>query len=72
MKNPSDPSQITNLAKQMYPGNVKFLVQAYNDATKLPHSYLLIDHTQYTDNRFRLWSNIFPGEYTHVYQQKHD
>ena len=75
MKNLLDPSQITNftnLAKQMYPRNVKSLVQAYDYATKQPYNYLLIHHNQYTDNCFWLHSNIFPSEYTRVYQQKHD
>ena len=32
-KNPRDKSQIRTLASQMYPGNSRFLVEAYEDAT---------------------------------------
>ena len=32
-KNVRDASQITNLAKQMYPGNVKYLKSRYEDAS---------------------------------------
>ena len=32
-KNPRDASQITHLAKQMYPGHVQFLQEVFSDAT---------------------------------------
>ena len=35
-KNPRDASQIHNLAKQMYPGRVKFIQEALADATSTP------------------------------------
>ena len=44
-KNPRDKSQIFHLARQMYPDNANFLVEAYKDATCEPYSYLLIDLT---------------------------
>ena len=62
-KNARDQSQIQHLAKQFIPNNSKFLVEAYNDATKnKPHSYLLLDLTPTTDDRFRIRTNIFPQE----------
>ena len=42
-KNPRDASQITNLAKQMYLGRVKFIQEAFADATSTPYGYLLVD-----------------------------
>ncbi|KAK3101211.1 hypothetical protein FSP39_001803 [Pinctada imbricata] len=36
-KNPRDASQITHLAKQMYPGNVKYMQKAFCDATSDPY-----------------------------------
>lgn len=35
-RNPRDKSQVSNLAKQMYPGQVKFMQEAFADATKKP------------------------------------
>ena len=69
-KNPRDVTQIATLAKQMYPGNTKFMVEAYRDATSKPFGYLLIDLKPQTDERIRLRTNIFPGEVNYVYVKK--
>lgn len=69
-KNPRDASQITHLAKQMYPGNIHYLQEAYKDATAEPHGYLLIDLKQDTPDHLRLRTTIFPGEQQIVYVQK--
>jgi hypothetical protein len=58
-KNPRDATQISFLARQMYPKNSKFLEEAYFDATKDPYEYLLIDLKQTTPNEYRVQSNIF-------------
>ena len=42
-KNVGYASQITNLAKQMYPGNVKYPKSSYEDAMNKHYGYLLID-----------------------------
>ena len=65
--NPRDRSQISFLARQMYPRNSKFLEEAYEDATSKPHSYLLIDLKQTTPEDLRVQSNIFPGEERYAY-----
>ncbi len=69
-RNPRDKSQIIHLAKQMYPGNVKFLQQSFNDATSKPYGYLLVDLKSETPEEIRLRTSIFPGETTLVYVQK--
>ena len=66
-KNPRDGSQITHLAKQMYPGKVKYVQDAFIKATTEPYGYLLIDLGQLTPDQFRLRSRIFPGELQQVY-----
>lgn len=53
-KNPRDSSQIASLGKQIFPGNHNRLQEAYRDATTSPHSHILLDLTQSTDNEFRL------------------
>lgn len=69
-KNPRDASQINCLARQMYPKNSKFLIDAFKDATEPPYGYLLIDLKPDTPEKLRVRSNIFPGEKTYVYVPK--
>jgi hypothetical protein len=57
-KNPRDGQQIVNFAKQVSPGNNKFVVESYKDATKKAHSYLMFDAHQSSSNVLRLRSNI--------------
>jgi hypothetical protein len=61
-KNPRDANQVTALARQMYPGRSKFMVEAFKDATKNPYGYLLIDLKPETDERYRIRTNIFPDD----------
>ena len=69
-KNPRDRAQFSNLARQMYPNNSKYLEECYNDATKIPHGYLFIDLKQKTPDAIRIRTNIFPNEKTIVYIRK--
>ena len=69
-KNVRDATQIGILAKQMYPGNVKFMTEAFRDATKEPYGYLLVDMRQNIDDKLRLRTNIFPDEMQMVYLPK--
>ena len=69
-KNPRDVSQINHLAKQMYPGKLKYVQEAFKDATGSPHGYLLFDLCQETPDHLRLRTNIFPPSNQVVYVQK--
>ena len=69
-KNPRDASQITHLAKQMYPGKLKYVQEAFKDATSKPHGYLLFDLRQETPDHLRLRTNIIPPERQVVYVHK--
>lgn len=69
-RNPRDRLQISILARQMYPGNQKFMTDSYYDATKEPYGYLLVDLRPETPDDFRLRSKIFPNELTDVYIKK--
>ena len=69
-KNPRDKAQVTFLARQVFPHKPKILQQAYNDATRQPHSYLLLDFQQSTPENRRLKSEIFPGENQFIYVEK--
>ena len=66
-KNPRDASQIMHLAKQMYPGQTKYVQEAFALATRSPHGYLLVDLKQSTPDNLRMRSHIFPGEVQEVY-----
>jgi len=57
--NPRDKTQISYLARQMFPKNPKLLEAAYNDATKGAHGYLFIDLKQSTPHKLRIQTNIF-------------
>ena len=69
-KNLRDASQFANLARQMYPKRLQFVIEAYKDATKEPYSYLLIDLRPEHDDDLRLQTNIFPGKTHYVYIAK--
>jgi len=67
-KNPRDRAQIQHLARQVYPENIKFLWEVYNDATSIAHGYLLLDLKQSTPENCRLRAHIFPDDkYQYVY-----
>ena len=56
-KNPRDVTIVQSLARQMDSG--KFIKWAYNDATREPFSFLLIDMRADTDERLRFRARIF-------------
>lgn len=64
-KNPRTKSQFSYMARQLNPKNVKFLEEAYEDATKLPYGYLLVDCHQTTDENLRIRTSIFPDDGNH-------
>ena len=61
-KNPRDASQMLHLARHMYPGRVKFVQEAFKDATSVPYGYLLVDLKQDTSEDMRLRTTIFPDD----------
>ena len=61
-KNPRDPSQIAHFAKQFSPDKPKYIVEAFNIATKSQYSYLMFDFHQSTDSRIRVRSHFLPHE----------
>ena len=60
-KSPRDGSQITHLAKQTFPSNPRYLVDAYRSFTQgKAHSYVVLDFKQSSDDRYRLRDSLFP------------
>ena len=61
-KNPRDLRQISTLGAKMIPGKGKFIVEAFQRATKNPWSYLFLDYNQDCPDIVRMRSNILPDE----------
>lgn len=60
MRSPSDKSQILTLSRQLYPGNSKFFLEAYDDSTKQKFGYLFIDVSPNSEDKTRLKTDIIP------------
>ena len=69
-KNPRNAMQVSTLARQMYPGQNKFLVEAFRNATEKPFGYLLLDLKPDTDEKYRIRTNVFPEERQYVFIPK--
>jgi hypothetical protein len=69
-KNPRSKSQFSYLARDMYPNEWKFLVDAYIDATAQAHGYLLMDLKQTTNEFMRCISGILPNDTMSIYVSK--
>ena len=67
MKSMRNASQIRCLATQLYPGNIGFMMGAYQDAMKESYGYLVIDMSPSADDLYRLRTHIFPDEDTVIY-----
>ena len=69
-KNPRDFSQAVFLARQVSPYNNNLVLEAFLDATIKPHSYLMFDFLQSTEDTHRMRTEIFPGEDDFIYVKK--
>ena len=69
-KNPRDSLQIATLARQMYPNKSKFLIEAYQNATKDPYGYLMLDLKPTTPEVLRVRTGILPKDVQVVYVHK--
>lgn len=61
-KSPRDRGQITSLARQICPGNTKYISEIFEDATRIPYGYLVLDLSQKTPDHLRYRTNIFPDD----------
>jgi len=65
-KNPRDATQIRTLSYQMYPDNVRLLIDAYRDATSKPYGYLLVNLRPNAVDALRIQTDVF-DEYPTAY-----
>jgi hypothetical protein len=63
-KNPADQLQAQTLARFIFPTKQKYFLEAYNDATSLPHGYLFIDLTQNASDLHRIKTDILTNKPT--------
>lgn len=66
MKNLRDVSQVSILGRQLFPGKVKGFMKAYEDA--LQYGYLLVDMSPHGDDKYRIRTQVFPGQEPIVYR----
>ena len=71
-KNPRDKTAIQVLGRQMFPAHPGFLTSAFNQATQKPHSYLVINAHQKTDERLRVIGNLFDTDTPTVYRPREE
>jgi hypothetical protein len=64
MKNRRDLTQISTFARQIYPRNVKFFMDAYQQALEMnDYGYILFDARADTPESLRLRTNITPDKF---------
>jgi hypothetical protein len=61
-KSPRTQDQVACLGRQICPDNIKFFQESYVDSCREPHSYMLLDMTQSTDEDLRFRSKIFADD----------
>ena len=69
-RNRRDASQFRVLASQMAPNRSGWLLDAFEDATREPFGYLLIDNHPRTVDEHRIRSRIMPGEQISFYSER--
>jgi len=62
LKTVRDKNPFMFLARQLYPENSNSLYKEYLDGTQRPYGYLILDLSQYTNDRLRFNTNIFPTD----------
>jgi hypothetical protein len=60
--NQRDQLQIQTLARQMFPGETKYFMNAYMKATKKKYNYLLVDVSPHSNQLYKLRTDIFPPQ----------
>lgn len=67
MKSPQSLLQIRTLGNHLFPGNLAYFIESYNDAIQKPYGYLVINLHPNTAPEFKLSTNIFPKETILIY-----
>jgi len=65
-----DKLQISNLGRQLFPGQNAYFMSAFESVTSVKYGYLLVDLHPATERKFMLRSDIFPNQLTTVHLPK--
>ena len=68
-KNPRDATVVDFVSRQAFRNNRLFLIDAFRDATSIPHGYLFLDFTQTCPDKLRVRTDIFNIKGLTVYKQ---
>jgi len=69
-RSPADTLQVQTYGRHIFPNKTKYFIESYNDSTSKPHGYLFLNLHQQADDKYKLFTNIFPNETTFVYTPK--
>ena len=62
-RNPRDRAQIRILGQQMYPTSPNFILECFEDATRDPYGYLIINnHSSIEEDEYRVCTDIFNSQ----------
>ena len=67
MRNPSGQLQVRTVGSQLFPRKLNYFIESYNDATRDPFTYLIVNMHPNSPEDERLTTNIFPNEHTVLY-----
>ena len=70
--NPVDRQPIATLGRQMYPRKKDFLLKTFEEATRKPHGYLLVDLKAETPEHLRLRSDVMERDEDDVMERDVD
>lgn len=66
MKNARDAFQLSQLGREMDPNNPKRLLEAFDDATRKPYGYLVLDFKPHTADAHRIRTRVTSREVEHL------
>lgn len=69
LKNPLDQTIAMCVAQKLMPSKKKIFMDIFEEATKLPHGYLMVDGQQHTPDNARLRTNIFENGIQRIFQK---
>lgn len=69
-KNRRDELQIHTFARQLFPSNVQYFMDAYRKATKDKYQYIFVDISPHSASEYSLRSQILPGQLLSVFVPK--
>jgi len=69
-RSPSDTLQVHTYGRHIFPSKPKYFQESYEDSTSKAHGYLFLNLHQQANDKYKLYTQIFPDETTYVYTTK--